>query len=1401
MLTTRQLVPPSVVHLACPLRLEDGSTVLLTATASFLHVRLPVWKFDSSGNETCVFVPTMEEMHIGGVAVALVACAHQCFVVLTQDCDILVARYQANLPAPPQSWLCNDVLHHSNAWIILYRGRLSAGQTGGFSMLGLRSLFAPGEDGTTVQCSVLRGVRHTLIIDIPNDASDAFFREKWVLSVPQSVGPFSYSVAPFKRDVMEQSDEELLLHCTVAELAKRKCLQKPPPIEQRYGFPPVSVTLLSRTSDDHILSMALMPATPPQGPESFVFVFPHRSSLSVFGSLSRSSRGRLLENLTVSGSPYLVLTLPDRILVLSLVGCMHVLFVFGVNATSLGTVINMVGNHRTMRVARSLNHPCAAVVQQGEAGEVLWMLLENGLLASLSIEVLRSCNDVPNIYDAPNIHSGDCEDGEWPIAHISGLPHGFRAISIVPFERGCTTRFQPHPVTERYVLLGDGVSDTYLVDLIERRTVGGLLSHGAMTSVCTGPGMDLVVTYSKGLLRRLSSGVASPVRVHAAFAGVHQMYALSHMSVSQPSNLTFHFLVTTAVRTAILRGAAGHIEELQDVEGFLLDEPTLAVHSAPPEGKAMSAASSPSLLFAQCTPTRLNLSGTRKFLGEILPGVDRASHACFAGDEFLAVADSQRVSILSIACGSTPRVIAQRHLTGDVSHLVAWRMPDSCGWRIASCLWSHEILVWILGEAGTKYHVLNVNAVVSSSFLLPDGGVGLTFIDRTVAVLRQATVEGPPTLTAMANADCGAFQADICLPVTLFNGCGVSPHFQLVAVQGLKVDLVALRSAAVVDEQLGIALSPAPSHSWDGIQSNSNKKKEEGLAHAPDALPMPLRCGFVLYFTTAAYYVLVMSDGMHITVWSIPELLPPEATQATPCRRSGSLQRGPVKYQETHALQLPFITAYDHRLTKAIYLPLSNTLVALTDRGEDTSIVSAVDAETFCVIDGLPMALKEIPICLESLSVSVDDAAVVGTAVQSAGSATDPTSGRLLVVHVKPLRISSVACITTGGVLDISVQGCGDNHLIAVASMDRVLVYRLAGFTLSLLCHSETRSACTTVALRYPFLSSGLYAWGAQYMKLLPEGRTEEDLNAWKTVSIGQEEDSRGNNQSSGSNADESRLSGLQQADLSYWVRWHGVGLTLKTCALEPTAFAGVHSQAVYGDEVARVDGERNLITVAFLDSPEAKLGEGPDTRVVGLEGGYSSMLTRCLRLPSRPLRVQFSAQGLSPWRFRNTPFMAWSEHRTAMRLVGPMLLMPCADGSLHCAGEIPSAFASPLLRLEQRITELYDTTLSFSRHGGDGGCGGGLHRTYHSVSFEAEVAVQSLTRVLHKQSFLCVDAIEEFFLLTRLTEMPDPMLTAEGREWVTRKKQLMDAHLKPVWEEYAGELQDVDVCDMLHLW
>lgn len=1384
MLATRQLVPSSVTHLACSLLLEGGNTALLSAVASSLHIRLPVWKTDSDGNVSCVFTPTKDELHIGTVAVALVPCAYQCFMVITQDCELLVGRYQANLPAPSNSWLVNDSLHHNNTWLILYRGKLPGHGIVNHLVPNSRLLFAVGVSGTVVECSITRGLRHTASIDIPENVSGTFFCEKWVFNTSQGVGPYSYGVAPFRRDVVEQSDEELLTQCTVAELAQRKRLRCPPAAASSSASLPVRVTLRFQALGDHMFSMTSLPApVHPRRHDRFVFVF--SNLLNVYDGSCYSLRGAPLTSFSVGGSLYLALDLPGRLLILSVVDGVHVLSTLSVDPISRNVTLNMTSNYGKMRLARGLQRPLAGVVvQHGGAEEVLWLLLSDGFLTEVSIGELQLCDKFPVTLDAPGIQSGDCEDGEWVTVHISGLPRDFRAVSLVPFWRGRVEEFQPYAVTKRYALLSDGVSDTYLVDLVERRAVGSLSSHGAMTATCDGPEMDLIVAYSKGMLQRISPGVRSPARVHAAFSGVHQMFALPHMKCTHSTTLVFHFLVTTATRSFFCRGTIDHLEMLQESEAFVLDEPTLAVHSATEstdsqgEGQGMMS-SSLFLRFAQCTPTCINLAGLRIPFSHILPKLSSVSHARFAGDAFVAVANCQHVVIFSIINRDTVRVYLEEDLLADVSHLTAWRTRESGRWAVAACLWSHKVVVWLVGVGSTRRHELAINDVVASSFPLPDGGVGLTFMNCRMAAMYNNTAEDLPIITEMMDVGNKMLRAECCLPVTTHGAIAANHHFDLVALYNGRVELVALGSSGVVEEQLGVALG-TPLLGTAGISDNG----VAGHGHTDVVGRTTLRCGFVLYLPDASFYLLVLYDGSGIIVWSVPELLSSSATNAGHSRRRSALLRGPVTYQVTHALQLPFITAHDHRLTRAVYLPLSNTIVTLTDRGEKTSFVTAIDAEAFRMIDGLPMSAKEIPTCIESFSVFEADVAVIGTAQQSADVDTDPTSGRLLVVQVRPLRISATACITTGGVLDISVQGHGDDHLIAVAGMKHVLVYRLAGLTLSLVCSAENKSVCTTVALRYPFLSCGLYMWGTHYMQLLPPG-TEDDGDT-----VGR---------SGGNTASDGRLAAHHGDECAPWSRWGGTAFTLKICALEPTAFSAVHSQTVYGEDFARIDAERNVMTVTFRDPAGLVADEMPETRVVGVEGGYSGVLTRCLRLPSLPLQIRRSEQGRAPWRHRSAPFVSWCGRPTALRLVGTALLLPCADGSLHCAAEIPHAFVSPLLRLEQRVTELYDTTMALSWP--ECGAGGGLHRTYHSVSFEAGNAVQCATRVLPRQSFLCVDAIEEYFLLTRLAEMPDPLLTGEERTMIARKKRLMDEYLRPVWEEYGGELRDVDVGDMLHLW
>ncbi|ORC88030.1 uncharacterized protein TM35_000192740 [Trypanosoma theileri] len=1476
MLTMRQLVPPSVTHLARPFLLVDGRTVVLTAIASSLYVRIPIWKTDVYGNAECTLGHTVDELNLGSVAVDIVPCAHQCFVVLTQDNEVVVGRYQANLPTPRDSWLEDDVLHPNNSWIILHRGKLSTARLGSRSAPSMCPLFACGLSGTVVQCSIFRGWRHAIRIVIPSNASDTFLREKWILDVPHGVGSFSYGVAPFKRDVIEESDEDLLVQCTVAELAERKRTQCQSIVTPPCGSPPVRVIVDVGTADDTIVAMALMPRLHYSRNDSFVFVSAYRNSLKVYEVQSSSLLKDLAASISVDGSPYFVLTLPERMLVLSMLGGIHILSVLLLDGN---TPIGMAAHTQSwgvIRLARSLQKVVAGVVLQPKdqpphisTKEVLWLLLDNGTLTEVPLSAWLSQDGQTVLCDAPGIHSGDCEDGEWPQSCIAGLPSGFRAVSLLPLQhrRGC---WAPYVGTGRYALLSDGVADTYIIDLIARRVVGGLCSQGAMTAACTGPGVSLLVAYSKGVLQRLSPGLNAPARVCAELAAIRYMQPLPHMDTTQSSSLVFHFLATTATHTVILEGAVGYLKKVRETHDFILDEPTLAVYSASASqtlvaatttAAAVSPSVSPSSFFsfAQCTPTQLNLSGKCIPLRELLPEFESISHAYFGGNNFITIADSRRMAVLWIDNGNAPRVVIQESLPGDISHLTTWPInEEKQQWGVATCLWSHEIVVLLLNESFVHRYVLPISVVVISSFPLGNNikgdtiyssntntknhkttddiykmsGVGLTLVDRRTAVLHCDTVENSPTLKVLEDVDGDVFSADSCFPVFALGGkVNPRPHFNLMALRNNTVELVALDSSAVIMEQLGVALSPHSAGILGGGYCSYNSTSATTIVEGSPTF----RCGFLLYIPSSSFYIIVLADATQLAVWSLPEVIPPTGKTASSSHRRSVLRRGPVAYQVTRSLQLPAVTTYEHRLSRIVYLPFSNTIVALTDRGEATSLVSTIDAETFRVLDALPMATREIPTCIESLSAgtavattsAAADAVVIGTAVQPLVTTSEPSEGRLLVLHVRPLRISAVACIQTGGVLDISVQGFGEEQLIAVAAIDRVLVYRLTGVTLTHLCSTDTKSACTTVALRYPFISCGLELWGTQYMQLLPEGTGTGDPDEWESLSTVSHNDEYENvpnmeiNKNNSNKYEGEKESSVPQSSSGAgapWSRWRGVSFTLKSCVLEPAAFAAVHSQSTYGDDFVRVDSARNLTTVSFRAPSAPVADEVAATRVVGVEGGYCSALTRAVRLPSCPLQLHVCERtGWSLWRHRHVPFVLCCEHPAALRRVGPLLLLPCADGGLRAAGEVPHAFAGPLLRVEQRLTELHDTTFALSRrwdscttasvHTNTTNINmntrgiGGLRRTCHAVSVESAHAIQSATRVLRKQNFLCVDAVEEYWLLTMLAEVPDPMLGPSEALLIARKKGLLDEYLLHVWEEYAGELQDVDIGEVLYLW
>lgn len=1500
MLATRQIVPSTVAHIVCPLSLIGGGVVLLAAVGTSIHVYKPVWRADSDDDiERCYFSATGDEMHLGNTPISMVACAHQCFAVVTQDHRLVVARYQTNLPVDPLSWVAKDPLHHNNAWIVLHRASLSTDFSGRCSQPVHTPQLACSSDGLVVQCAATGGGRYCVSINFPSTSQGAekLAQTKWVFDVPGSVAQQTFPTAAFKRDVLEQSDEELLERYTIQELVEQKQKQERPEPCIRCGMPPVSVSATSHVCDSNDVSVALLSVASPttvksecvEKRDSFAFASADSDCLDLC-MVNRPKFDQIFDDKypMPSCSPYLVLSLHKTLLVLARLGNTHKLTIFSVDE---GPVMKIC---KVVRLAQSAVQPIAGVVHQrrqpfqvlesvdgtGESevsntdSDVLWLLLSNGNLTEFPLGSVARATGPVVVQDAPHLLVGDCEGCDWPLAHISGLPSGFRPSAAVPLPHESTVTFEPHNTTRRYIMLSDGVADSHVIDLETRCTVGALLSNGAMTSACGGPSADIIVSYAKGVLQRLSPGIGAVLRVRATFAGSQRMFLLStavgnRLQDKEPEHtlLEFYVVITTAINTVLLRGSGSQLEKVNDVQHLILDEPTLAVYCAP-DAQELSPPSSH--FFAQCTPTRINFSGKWIRLPNVLPEFTSASHACFGDDKWLAVAYGRKFAVFSTANVNDTYVVLLETLPSDVSHVTTWKASESnsgcCNstlWCVAACLWSHEVWVWMLdcgvrGELRTRYHIFHLDAVALSSFLITkrtaescDGGVhevgmGLVLLDQGVVVL-QCSIEGPPSLTALKDVDGAPFVADLCLSIATHGAAAAGgPHFDFASLRAGSVELVSLDGMSSSGEQLAVALAPHP---------GDNSANTDGGMLLPQ-----LHCGLVVYLPAHSFYLLLLADFDGISLRSITELVPPPqpshlalalgvATNGEaappisnpPCdlRRRGVLLRGPVVYQLTHSMRLPSVTSPSHSLTKAVYLHQCNIIVAMLDRGEQASFISTVDVDTFRVVDAMAMKQDEVAMCMEPLMSlgggEVSGDFIVGTVILSsdapnavdkeaatAGRGANTVLGRLIVVQARPLRISTAADIVgpqlkgNGGVVDLSVQSLGDVHLIAVAALDMVLIFRLVGSTLSLMCSTSCTPACTTVALQYPFLSCSLYSWGTRYMRLVSKSSKSNSDKSPNRIHCPEPVAALG----------DVILTQCLQDDLS-----------LRHCALEPTPFANIHSQTTFADGFVRVDGNRNVVILS-LKNPKVN-GQNSTAvaaGIVGADGGLRSSITRCMRLPSCIQRVSvqrershhhlhpngknnnnnnihdnggsrgsFRPSELTPWRYRQVPFVCWHGRPTALRVVGPSLLLPCADGALHCAREIPQAFVGVLLRLEQRATELYDTTFSLSRRGSHVALGEspscGLQRTYHTVSYEAETALQSPTRVLMKQSFVSVDAVGELVLLRRLVEIPDAALTSEERLLVERKASLLDERLEHVWAEYGGELKDMAVAELLYLW
>ncbi|CCW62002.1 unnamed protein product [Phytomonas sp. EM1] len=189
MLGIRQLYPSSVVHAACILPLDDDlshktPSVLLAGTGFSVNVyhiekRSPSSELTTISNEeklshdVIAFTPTGHSINIGSMVIRIAALRHQIAIFLTRDLELIVVRYQANLPwnlNEKNNVSCAQSLSHQHHWCILYRHTSFTSPFGTGARLALgEPMVDPklivGESGNTAQAIIFKNNVHTIHIE------------------------------------------------------------------------------------------------------------------------------------------------------------------------------------------------------------------------------------------------------------------------------------------------------------------------------------------------------------------------------------------------------------------------------------------------------------------------------------------------------------------------------------------------------------------------------------------------------------------------------------------------------------------------------------------------------------------------------------------------------------------------------------------------------------------------------------------------------------------------------------------------------------------------------------------------------------------------------------------------------------------------------------------------------------------------------------------------------------------------------------------------------------------------------------------------------------------------------------------------------------------------------------
>ncbi|KAG5479147.1 hypothetical protein LSCM1_03000 [Leishmania martiniquensis] len=1093
----------------------------------------------------------------------------------------------------------------------------------------------------------------------------------------------------------------------------------------------------------------------------------------------------------------------------------------------------------------------------GDVVNDVWVALSNGVVTKFSVPALRSRWSA----------GGEGARAGWPSISVTGLPPSFCCRRLLPADDLIGTHLHlkspgrvggdtsPYPCAGRYAIFSDGVQDAYVVDLVECRVVAAMAADGPMTDICDAP-HGFVASFAKGVLRYLQPGAPLHVCGTATLAGVTDALHIARVRCWTTTDSDgvapgVYLMISTRFTSHLFSVEEGGVRvTAADGWAYTADEPTLAFGA----GTAM---------LAQCTATRWHVGRVVQTLPCVL------SHAAIAELPTLGLACVGIVTAakcdtavrLAVGTDTSVRVLRLADLASGPWSCITATALDDAALQVVMGRWEGGVTLaqlqcapqtsWRCVTTCTVHPTFTTGSPVQRLLPLPraetharwmathtSGEVSILTVAPTVAGAAEApTAAGAPTLHhAWAAAENGRGGNGV--PVTATAAVPLLRAGGGDALNGFDGALLQPRDGAVLF--FSVPLEEADTQTPPLMRRHREDDEADAawstrLENSVRAILEPLDAAQVrasswreavllerCTVTGALAYDLLVAHHDKLTLLALDRHVFRRAKRTAgatlpSARAFAMVPTAPTRYVCTHQVTLP--------QTKATGC---ETLIAMASSpdGEEGDlalcVMVAADAEFFTRLTTLrttTLATLESIVLYDCVAHWM---APVPTPARTAGQqpaaplfllcALHASSGdvQLQVVAGNPLRIVSKVtledvlaqpepkgrCVSIDGSVQLVLSRAGEGDdmgmsevLVTVAVDFGIHLFTLRGHTLYFQHCVVAPECASSVGLCYPVVTVCTQGDTTVYLQLYPVHDTTESLApSYSTATTRPLKD------------------------------YGKVSWKMRVEAREPSLGACVIAQASLYDRCVRTDveGDVSVIFASFVPSSPTKsraaLHANHEDAYIGSADGPQSFLTHAVRLPSVPTKARVLRRVEAIHRRFPSQLHCNARHVTLQSLSqrqdgsARLLLLPCHDGGLYSAYELPFSIAHPLMRLEQAITDAYALNLSAAVHPS---FPGRLQHTYHLRPFHVAHALQPVVGAPQalKQACIMVDAVNEYFVLREVVRngwSSGEMATKEsvGDEAAAHRKfiALDDVVQTLLAEEYNGAYTVDDCAEVLNL-